>query len=44
MMKKKPTTLGGLKKQGYISKSIKDEVRENLIKQIKAKENACPGI
>ena len=44
MMKKKPTTLGELKKQGYISKSIKDEVRDNLIKKIKAKENAFPGI
>ena len=37
-------TLGELKKQGYVSKSIKDEIRENLIKKIKAKENAFPGI
>ena len=44
MTKKKPTTLGELKKQGYVSKSIKDEVRDNLIKKIKAKENAFPGI
>lgn len=42
----KPTikTLGELKKSGYISKSIKDEIRENLIKKIKAKENPFPGI
>ena len=37
-------TLGELKKSGYISKSIKDEIRTNLIKKIKAKENAFPGI
>ena len=37
-------TLGELKKSGYVSKSIKDEIRENLIKKIKAKENAFPGI
>jgi len=43
-MNKTITTLGELKKQGYTSKSIKDEVRENLIKKIKAKENAFPGI
>ena len=43
-MNKKVNTLGELKKQGYVSKSIKDEIRENLIKKIKAKENAFPGI
>src|SRR4249919_1041160 len=43
-MTKKATTLGELKKQGYTSKSIKDELRENLIKKIRAKENAFPGI
>ena len=37
-------TLGELKKSGYISKSIKDEIRENLIKKIKEKENPFPGI
>jgi magnesium chelatase subunit I len=37
-------TLGELKKSGYISRSIKDEIRENLIKKIRAKENAFPGI
>src|SRR6188474_1065502 len=43
-MTKKATTLGELKKQGYTSKSIKDELRDNLIKKIRAKENAFPGI
>ena len=39
-----PNTLGELKKQGYISRSIKDEIRQNLIKKIQAKENPFPGI
>ena len=37
-------TLGELKKSGYTSKSIKQEIRENLIKKIQAKENPFPGI
>src|SRR5580698_3771705 len=37
-------TLGELKKSGYVSKSIKDEIRHNLIKKIKAKENPFPGV
>ena len=40
----KATTLGELRKNGYVSKSIKDEIRQNLIKKIEAKENAFPGI
>src|SRR5688572_25986092 len=37
-------TLGELKNNGYTSRSIRDEIRDNLIKKIKAKENAFPGI
>ena len=37
-------TFGELKKSGYVSRSIKEEIRENLIKKIKAKENPFPGI
>ena len=37
-------TFGQLKKSGYISKSIKDELRDNLIKKLQAKENPFPGI
>src|SRR6201990_796357 len=44
MDKTKITTLGELKKSGYISASIKDEIRNNLIKKIRAKENPFPGI
>src|SRR4030095_9557864 len=32
------------KKSGYVPRSIKDEIRENLIRKIKAKENTFPGI
>lgn len=37
-------TLGELKKSAYISKSIKDELRDNLISKIKSKENVFKGI
>ncbi len=37
-------TLGELKKSGYISKSIKEEIRSNLIKKISKKEETFPGI
>jgi magnesium chelatase subunit I len=37
-------TLGDLKKSGYQPKSIKDEVRDNLIASIQKKENAFDGI
>lgn len=37
-------TLGDLKKSGYKSKTIKDEIRNNLIDKIRQKENPFPGI
>ncbi|WP_299556162.1 magnesium chelatase [Seonamhaeicola sp.] len=37
-------TLGALKKEGYQSKSIKDELRDNLIEKIKNKETAFEGV
>ncbi|GAB3937194.1 sigma 54-interacting transcriptional regulator [Larkinella terrae] len=37
-------TLGELKAAGYKSKSIKQELRDNLIEKIKAKEVVFPGI
>jgi magnesium chelatase subunit I len=37
-------TLGQLKASGYLPKSIKEELRDNLIKKIKAKENVFEGI
>jgi magnesium chelatase subunit I len=37
-------TLGELKKSGYQSKSIKDEIRQNLITKLKSQEITFPGI
>ena len=37
-------TLGELKKSGYKSKSIKDELRDNLIDKIKIKETVFKGV
>ena len=37
-------TLGSLKKQGYVSKPIKTEIRDNLIAKIKNKEPLFEGI
>jgi magnesium chelatase subunit I len=37
-------TLGELKKAGYKSKSIKDELRDNLISKIKNKETTFEGV
>ena len=41
---KKITSLGELKKSGYKVKSIKDELRANLIDKIKAKETVFSGV
>ena len=41
---KNPTTLGELKKSGYISRSVKEELRANLIVRIQAKEPLFEGI
>ncbi len=41
---KEITTLGALKKSAYKSRSIKEELRENLIEKIQAKEPIFPGI
>lgn len=37
-------TLGDLKKSGYQSKSIKDELRDNLVQKIKNKETTFEGV
>ncbi len=38
------TTLGQLKKSGYQPRSIKEEMRANLIKKLRASETVFPGI
>lgn len=37
-------TLGELKKSGFVSKSIREEIRDNLISKLSKKENPFPGI
>jgi magnesium chelatase subunit I len=39
-----PSTFGDLKASGYRPRSVKDELRENLIARLRAQENAFPGI
>jgi magnesium chelatase subunit I len=43
-MKKFPATLGELKKSGYTSRSIKDELRDNLIHKLQTKVPVFLGI
>src|ERR1700733_2655725 len=43
-MKKNATTLGELKKSGYTSRSIRDEIRENLITKLKSGDPTFSGI
>jgi magnesium chelatase subunit I len=40
----KPKTLGELKKSGFRSRSVKEEMRENLIRKLQARETIFPGI
>src|ERR1043165_174980 len=40
----KPTTLAELKESGYESRSVKDEMRANLIKKLRTGERLFPGI
>lgn len=37
-------TIGALKKSGWVSTSIKDEIRNNLILKMQNKENPFPGV
>jgi len=43
-MNKNINTLGELKKSGYRPKSVKEEIRHNLICKLQKKENTFPGI
>jgi magnesium chelatase subunit I len=40
----RPTTLGELKRAGYVSRSVKDEIRSNLLRKLKCREPLFPGI
>src|SRR5579884_1259628 len=40
----KPSTIGELKKSGYRSRGVKDEMRANLIRKLQVREVIFPGI
>jgi magnesium chelatase subunit I len=40
----RPTTLGALRDTGYRSRSVKTEIRENLLDRLRSGETAFPGI
>jgi magnesium chelatase subunit I len=40
----RPTTLGALRESGYRSRSVKIEIRENLLDRLRSGETAFPGI
>jgi magnesium chelatase subunit I len=44
MSSNRPSTLGELKASGYASRSVKDELRTNLVMKLKAGEKLFPGI
>src|SRR6187401_3530822 len=39
-----PTTLGALRDTGYRSRTVKTELRENLLDRLRSGESAFPGI
>ncbi len=44
MASKRPSTLGELKESGYEPRSVKDELRSNLIRKLQDDEELFPGI
>ncbi|MGK2858317.1 MAG: AAA family ATPase [Thermoanaerobaculia bacterium] len=43
-MTTRPTTLGELRSAGFAVRSVKDELRENLVKRLASKQTVFPGI
>lgn len=44
MNQDRPTTLGELKASGYESRSVKDEMRANLVRKLQAGDDLFPGV
>ncbi|MFZ5786338.1 MAG: magnesium chelatase [Acidobacteriota bacterium] len=44
MAKRRPATLGALRASGYRPRPVKQEVRENLLRKLEAREPLFPGI
>src|SRR3974390_117428 len=43
-MADRPITLGDLVTSGYASKTVKDEIRDNLVTKLRAGEDVFPGL
>ncbi len=43
-VKNKPTTLGELRESGYLPRTVKEEMRKNLIEKMKRGDDVFPGI
>jgi magnesium chelatase subunit I len=43
-MQSMPQTLGALKSSGYTTRTVKDEMRDNLVRKLKSGERLFPGI
>ena len=44
MSQNRPQTVGELKASGYVARTVKDELRHNLIRKLKSNEPLFPGI
>ncbi len=44
MSEQRPSTLGALKASGYESRSVKDEMRDNLVRKLKEGADLFPGV
>jgi magnesium chelatase subunit I len=44
MSDRRPTTLGALKASGYATRTVKDEMRANLVRKLKSGADLFPGI
>jgi len=44
LMSPRPTTLGELREQGYRSRSVKEELRDNMLRRLTSEEPVFPGI
>lgn len=44
MIEEKPTTLGELRDSGYEVRSVREELRQNLMRRLAAEEESFPGI
>ena len=44
MTKQKPATLGELKRSGWCSRSVKDEIRANVLQRLRTGEALFPGV